>query len=49
MTPTPKTVLYVRVSTAEQTSDHQLIQARDAGYQIADEHVITPQMQLWRY
>jgi putative DNA-invertase from lambdoid prophage Rac len=41
MTPTTKTVLYVRVSTAEQTSEHQLVQARDAGFQIADEHVIT--------
>ncbi len=41
MTPTAKTVLYVRVSTAEQTSDHQLAQAREAGFQIAEEHVIT--------
>ena len=41
MTPTPKTVLYLRVSTAEQTSDHQLTQAREAGFQIEDEHVIT--------
>ena len=40
MTPTPKTVLYMRVSTAEQTSDHQLTQAREAGFQIEDEHVI---------
>lgn len=32
MTPKPKTVLYVRVSTAEQTSDHQLAQARSAGF-----------------
>lgn len=36
-----KTVLYVRVSTAEQNSDHQVIQARAAGYDIADDHVIT--------
>lgn len=41
MTPTPKTVLYVRVSTAEQTSAHQLEQARAAGYQIDSDHVIT--------
>lgn len=41
MTPKPKTVLYVRVSTAEQTSDHQLAQARSAGFEIADDHVIT--------
>jgi DNA invertase Pin-like site-specific DNA recombinase len=41
MTPTAKTVLYVRVSTAEQTSAHQLEQARGAGYQIADDNVIT--------
>lgn len=41
MTPTPKTVLYVRVSTAEQTSTHQLGQAHAAGYQIEDAHVIT--------
>ncbi|MEO9607785.1 MULTISPECIES: recombinase family protein [Alphaproteobacteria] len=41
MTPKPKTVLYVRVSTAEQTSDHQLAQARSAGFDIADDHVIT--------
>lgn len=41
MTPTAKTVLYVRVSTAEQTSGHQLVQAREAGFQIDDEHVIT--------
>jgi DNA invertase Pin-like site-specific DNA recombinase len=40
MTPTPKTVLYLRVSTAEQTSAHQLSQAREAGFQIEDEHVI---------
>ena len=41
MTPTAKTVLYVRVSTAEQKSNHQLVQAREAGFQIKDEHVIT--------
>ncbi|MBE9639778.1 recombinase family protein [Salipiger mangrovisoli] len=41
MTPTPKTVLYVRVSTAGQTSAHQLTQARAAGFHIEDEHVIT--------
>ncbi|AZV77698.1 recombinase family protein [Parasedimentitalea marina] len=31
-----KTILYVRVSTTEQTSDHQLEQARKAGFQIDD-------------
>lgn len=41
MTPTAKTVLYVRVSTSEQTSTHQLDQARAAGFKIADDHVIT--------
>lgn len=41
MTPTSKTVLYVRVSTAGQTSAHQLTQARAAGFHIEDEHVIT--------
>src|SRR6056297_2837995 len=41
MTPTPKTVLYMRVSTAEQTSEHQLAQAREAGFHIEDPHVIT--------
>lgn len=41
MTPTPKTVLYVRVSTAGQTSAHQLTQARAAGFAIEDDHVIT--------
>ena len=34
-----KTILYVRVSTTEQTSDHQLEQARKAGFQI--DHVVT--------
>lgn len=29
-----KTILYVRVSTSEQTSDHQLEQARTAGFEI---------------
>lgn len=43
MTPTAKTVLYVRVSTAEQTSAHQLEQARSAGFQIDDANVITDQ------
>lgn len=41
MTPKPKTVLYVRVSTAEQTSAHQLAQAREAGFNIEDQDVIT--------
>lgn len=41
MTPSPRTVLYVRVSTAEQTSDHQLTQAREAGHTIEDGDVIT--------
>ena len=41
MTPTAKTVLYVRVSTAEQTSAQQLAQAREAGFHIESEHVIT--------
>ncbi|MEM6621966.1 MAG: recombinase family protein [Pseudomonadota bacterium] len=36
-----KTVLYVRVSTAEQTSDHQLTQARGAGFEIEAENVVT--------
>lgn len=30
----PKTVLYVRVSMTEQTSDHQLEQARKAGFEV---------------
>jgi len=30
----PKTILYVRVSTSEQTSDHQLEHARKAGFQV---------------
>jgi DNA invertase Pin-like site-specific DNA recombinase len=34
-----KTILYARVSTTEQTSDHQLKQARKAGFQI--DHVVT--------
>lgn len=41
MTPVPKTVLYVRVSTAEQISEHQVAQAREAGFEIKDQHVIT--------
>lgn len=41
MTPTPKTVLYVRVSTAEQTSAHQITQAREAGFTFNDQNVIT--------
>lgn len=36
-----KTVLYVRVSTAEQTSAHQITQAREAGFVIDDENVLT--------
>lgn len=40
MTPTPKTVLYVRVSTAEQTSAHQITQAREK-FNISDDHIIT--------
>lgn len=36
-----KTFLYARVSTSEQTSAHQLEQARAAGFEIADEDVIT--------
>jgi DNA invertase Pin-like site-specific DNA recombinase len=32
--------LYARVSTAEQTLDHQLTQAREAGFHIEGEHVI---------
>jgi DNA invertase Pin-like site-specific DNA recombinase len=34
------TFLYARVSTAEQTLDHQFTQARQAGHQIDGEHVI---------
>jgi DNA invertase Pin-like site-specific DNA recombinase len=34
------TFLYARVSTSEQTLDHQLTQARAAGYAIDDDHVI---------
>jgi putative DNA-invertase from lambdoid prophage Rac len=30
------TILYARVSTVEQTVDHQLVQARDAGFAIDD-------------
>ncbi len=40
MTPTAKTVLYVRVSTAEQNSAHQITQAREAGHVFEDRHVI---------
>ena len=40
MTYQPKTVLYVRVSTAEQTSAHQITEARAAGFDIKDEHII---------
>lgn len=36
-----KTFLYARVSTSEQTSEHQLVQARNAGFGILDEDVIT--------
>src|SRR5262245_33381820 len=34
------TFLYARVSTSEQTLDHQLTQARQAGYVIDDDAVI---------
>jgi DNA invertase Pin-like site-specific DNA recombinase len=40
MTPKQKIVLYVRVSTAEQTSEHQITQAFDAGYIVNEEHII---------
>ncbi|UWP91401.1 recombinase family protein [Aliiroseovarius crassostreae] len=36
-----KTVLYARVSTSEQTIEHQLEQAREAGFIINEEDVIT--------
>jgi len=36
-----KTILYARVSTSEQTSAHQLKQARKAGFEIKDEDVVT--------
>ncbi|NDW45693.1 recombinase family protein [Ruegeria sp. PrR005] len=36
-----KTFLYARVSTSEQTSAHQLEQARKAGFDIHDDDVIT--------
>lgn len=36
-----KTVLYARVSTSEQTIEHQLEQAREAGFLINEEDVIT--------
>ena len=36
-----KTVLYVRVSTAEQTSVHQVTQAREAGFTFEDDDVVT--------
>lgn len=36
-----RTVLYARVSTSEQTIEHQLEQARDAGFTINSEDVIT--------
>lgn len=36
-----KTILYVRVSTSEQTSDHQLAQALKAGFQV--DNVVTDQ------
>ena len=38
--PKPKTVLYVRVSTAEQTSAHQVEQARAEGFDVEDRFVI---------
>lgn len=34
------TYLYARVSTSDQTLDHQLTQARQAGFSIDDDHVI---------
>jgi len=34
------TYLYARVSTADQTLTHQLTQAREAGFEIEDDHVI---------
>jgi hypothetical protein len=34
------TYLYARVSASDQTLDHQLTQAREAGFSIEDEHVI---------
>jgi putative DNA-invertase from lambdoid prophage Rac len=34
------TFLYARVSTSDQTLDHQLTQARGAGFSIEDDHVI---------
>jgi putative DNA-invertase from lambdoid prophage Rac len=34
------TYLYARVSTSDQTLDHQLTQARQAGFSVEDEHVI---------
>lgn len=40
MTLTAKTVLYVRVSTSEQTSAHQITQAREAGFTFMDKYVI---------
>jgi putative DNA-invertase from lambdoid prophage Rac len=32
--------LYARVSTSDQTLGHQLTQAREAGFEIEDDHVI---------
>jgi len=40
MTPVPKTVLYMRVSTAEQKIEHQLDQAREGGFEIKDHNAI---------
>ncbi len=40
MTPVPKTVLYMRVSTSEQKIEHQLYQARAADFEIEDQNVI---------
>lgn len=34
------TYLYARVSTSDQTLDHQVTQAREAGFSFEDEHVI---------
>ena len=36
----PITYLYARVSTSDQTLDHQLTQAREAGFSIDEDHVI---------
>lgn len=41
MTPKSRTILYVRCSTAEQTSAHQITQAREAGFIFDDSDVVT--------